>query len=95
MRYLAWVLKFLLFALIVTFAVKNAEPVTVRYYFGGEWRAPLVFVMLIVFCAGVAAGLSAALAQVFRQRGEIATLKRELRQAERKGAEETAQPVGG
>src|SRR3972149_1284316 len=40
MRSLAWVLKFLLFALIVTFAVKNAEPVTVRYYFGGEWRAP-------------------------------------------------------
>ncbi|MBI3045047.1 MAG: LapA family protein [Betaproteobacteria bacterium] len=95
MRYLAWVLKFLLFALVVTFAVKNAEPVAVRYYLGGEWRAPLVFVLLVAFCAGVAAGLSAALAQVFRQRGEIAALKRELRQTGRKGAEGTAEPVGG
>ena len=78
MRYLLTLLKFALFVLVLTFAVRNTDPVTVRYYFGGEWQAPLVFVLLVAFCAGVAAGLFAGLARVFRQRREIAALKREL-----------------
>jgi putative membrane protein len=76
MNYLAWILKFALFVLVLTFAVRNTDPVTVRYYFGGEWQAPLIFVLLIAFCAGVATGLAAGMAQHFRQRREIAALKR-------------------
>jgi len=79
MRYLFWILKFALFALVLAFAVKNTEPVTVRYYLGGEWQSPLIFVLLVAFCVGVAVGLAAGLAHMFRQRREIATLKRELR----------------
>ena len=78
MKYLAWVLKFALFVLVLTFAVRNADPVTVRYYFGGEWQAPLIFVLLVAFCAGVAVGLAAGMPQLFRQRREIAALKRSL-----------------
>ena len=76
MKYLAWILKFALFVLVLTFAVRNTDPVTVRYYFGGEWQAPLIFVLLVAFCAGVAVGLTAGMAQLFRQRREIAVLKR-------------------
>jgi len=76
MNYLAWVLKFALFVLVLTFAVKNSDLVTVRYYFGGEWQSPLIFVMLVAFCAGVAIGLMAAMTQLIRQRREIAALKR-------------------
>jgi lipopolysaccharide assembly protein A len=79
MQYLLTILKFILFVAVLAFAVKNTDPVTVRYYFGGEWQAPLVFVLLVVFCAGVAAGLVAGLAQMFRQRREIAVLRRELK----------------
>jgi uncharacterized integral membrane protein len=86
MRYLLWILKLGLFAAVLAFAVKNADPVTVRYYFGGEWQSPLVFVLLAAFCAGVALGLAAALSTVFRQRREIAALKGKLRQAEQAGA---------
>ncbi len=78
MQYLAWVLKFALFVLVLTFAVRNADLVTVRYYFGGEWQAPLIFVLLVAFCAGVATGLAAGMAQLIRQRREIAVLKRGL-----------------
>ena len=42
-----------------SFAVRNTDPVTVRYYLGGEWQAPLIFVLLVAFCAGVALGLAA------------------------------------
>ena len=54
MKYVAWVLKFVLFVLVLAFAVRNTDTVTVRYYFGGEWQTPLVFALLIAFCAGVA-----------------------------------------
>ena len=39
MNYLAWVLKFALFVLVLTFAIKNSDLVTVHYYFGEEWQA--------------------------------------------------------
>lgn len=92
MRYLLWLLKFALFALVLAFAVKNTELVTVRYYFGGEWQSPLVFVLLVAFCAGVAIGLAAASSTLFRQRREIALLKGKLRQADQAGAVGTANP---
>jgi putative membrane protein len=81
MRYLAWFLKLALFAMVVVFLVKNSDPVTVRYYLGNEWQAPLFLVLSAAFLAGVLAGVVAVLAQVIRQRREIAALKRELRSA--------------
>ncbi len=94
MRYLLWVLKFALFALALAFAVKNTDPVTVRYYFGGEWQAPLVFVLLVAFSVGLVAGLLAGLAQLFRQRREIAALKRQLNQINHRGTEGTGRNTG-
>jgi uncharacterized integral membrane protein len=78
MRYLLWIVKIALFALMLTFAVKNTDPVAVRYFLGYEWRAPLIFVMLVVFCVGAAFGLLGALGQILRQRREIASLRRGL-----------------
>ena len=89
MRYLVWILKLAVFVLVLAFAVKNTELVTVHYYFGGEWQSPLVFVLLVAFCVGVAAGLSAGLAQTFRQRREIAALRRELNQINHRDTEGT------
>lgn len=79
MRYVVWFARITLFLLLLGFAAKNSDPVVVSYYFGAEWRAPLVFVMLICLCAGVVLGILATLGRVFRQRREIAELKRELR----------------
>jgi len=81
MRYVIWILKFLLFVLVLTFAVGNTEMVTVRYFLGWEWQSPLIFVLLIAFCAGIALGLTAGLTRVFKQRREIAALNLKLRDA--------------
>jgi uncharacterized integral membrane protein len=78
MRYLLWIVKIALFALMLTLAVKNTDPVAVRYFLGHEWRAPLILVMLIVFCVGAAFGLLGALGQILRQRREISSLKRAM-----------------
>jgi lipopolysaccharide assembly protein A len=79
MRYVLWIVKLGLFVLMLTFAVKNTEPVTVTYFLGQQWRAPLIFVLLIFFCLGAALGLLAALGHLLRQRRQIAVLKREVR----------------
>ena len=76
MTYLGWIFKFALFVLVLIFALRNTDVVTVRYYFGGEWQTPLVFALLVAFCAGVAVGLMATLTQLVQQRREIAALKR-------------------
>ena len=79
MRYVLWVVKLALFALALTFAVKNTDPVAVRYFLGNEWHAPLILVLLVFFCIGAVLGLLGALGQILRQRREISSLKRELR----------------
>ena len=78
MRYLGWFLKLALFGLVVVFLAKNTDAVTLRYYLGGEWQAPLFLVLSIAFLGGLVLGVVAGVAQLIRQRREIAALKREL-----------------
>jgi putative membrane protein len=86
MRYFVWLLRITLFLLLLGFAIKNSDPVNVQYYFGQEWRAPLVFVLLVSLCVGAFLGIVAALGKIFRQRREIIDLRRELRAHARGGA---------
>lgn len=78
MRYLNWLLRAALFILLLGFALKNDQQVKLSYFFGFEWQSSLVIVLLIFFAAGTAIGALAMLASVFRQRREIARLKRDI-----------------
>ena len=78
MKYLIWGLRALLFVLLLSFAVKNDEPVVLKYFFGFEWHASLVLVLLLFFAAGAAMGMFALLGNLLRQRREIAALKNAL-----------------
>lgn len=79
MRYLNWVLRALLFILLLGFALKNDQPATLRYFFGYEWTSPLVLVILIFLALGAGLGVLSMLPNLLRQRREIARLKRDLR----------------
>jgi putative membrane protein len=79
MKYLIWLLRAFLFLLLLSFAVKNDQPVVLRYFFGYEWHASLVLVLLLFFAAGAAVGMLALLSNLLRQRKELAQLKNELR----------------
>ena len=79
MNYLIWSLRILVFAILLAFALKNIDPVAVRFYLGTEWEAPLAFVLLIAFVLGAVAGVLASLGLVFRKRREIAGLRKQLR----------------
>jgi uncharacterized integral membrane protein len=78
MRALAWTLRIILFLALFLFALKNTDSVSLRLYFDQVWQAPLILLLLVFFAAGAAMGVLATLAMVFRQRREIARLRREV-----------------
>lgn len=76
-RVLGWLVWLVVFIGLLLLAVKNAEPVTLRFYFGWEWSLPLILVVLAVFMAGAAMGLIACVPALARQRREITVLARQ------------------
>ncbi|HEY0664627.1 MAG TPA: LapA family protein [Gallionella sp.] len=79
MRYFNWFLRVVLFLALLGLAVKNDQPITMRYFFGFEWQSSLVVILLLFFAAGAAVGVLSMLASLLKQRLEIASLKRDLR----------------
>ena len=76
MQTVVWILRFVIVVVLVWFAVKNAQVITIYGLPGQEWPAPLVFVLLIVFVAGMVIGLLAWVPTVVRQRREISRMKK-------------------
>ena len=79
MRYISWLLRAALFILLLGLAVKNNQPVTLRYFFNYEWQSTQAIVLLVFFAAGTLVGVLAMLVSLMKQRREIARLKREIR----------------
>ena len=79
MRYLNWIFRVVIFLVLLGFAVKNDQPITLHYFFGYEWQSSLVLVLLIFFAAGAVVGVVAMLANVLQQRREIGNLQRDIR----------------
>jgi lipopolysaccharide assembly protein A len=59
MRILTWLIRGLIFFTLFAFALNNQQDVVVRGFFGTEWRAPMVIVVLAAFAAGCALGVIA------------------------------------
>jgi uncharacterized integral membrane protein len=92
MRYITWTVRLAVFLFLLAFAVKNTDPVTLRFYFELGWQAPLIVLLLAFFAAGAVFGLAASLATLFAQRREMALLKRSLEE-QRQGLQPKAEPV--
>lgn len=86
LRIFAWLLRALLFLALLLFALKNAEPVRIRFLFDVSWDPPLSFLLLITLAIGALLGLIAVIPGLFAQRREIASLKRQLAQQDSKVA---------
>jgi uncharacterized integral membrane protein len=75
MRLLLWLVRGLLFVLLLGLAIKNSGEVGLRFFFDAQWQAPLSLVILSVFAVGVVAGLIAMLPTWARQRRQLAKLR--------------------
>ena len=56
MAILNWLLRIVVFLLLLGLAARNSDPVTVRFFFGYEWRVELSLVLLALFFFGALLG---------------------------------------
>ena len=68
MRIFVWLFRALVFFTLFAFALNNQHEVVVRWFFGVDWRAPMVFVVLGAFALGCAFGVVAMLPGWWRRR---------------------------
>jgi lipopolysaccharide assembly protein A len=80
MRFITWTIRLAVFLLLVAFAAKNVQPVTLRFYFDLALQAPLVVVAFAFFATGALFGVLGLLGTLMRQRREIARLRREAKE---------------
>jgi putative membrane protein len=76
-RLLTLFFRVFLFLLLLGFAVKNSETVSVRYLMGLEWHAPLSLILLVAFALGVMFGLFGCSRHLLKLRRDVARLRRE------------------
>jgi uncharacterized integral membrane protein len=68
MRILVWLFRAFIFFALFAFALNNQQEAAVRWFFGFEWRAPMVIVVLVAFAAGCAFGVVAMVPSWWRHR---------------------------
>ena len=67
MRLISWLLRAFIFFTLFAFALNNQQPASVRWFFGVQWQAPMVIVVLAAFAAGCAVGVLAMLPDLWRR----------------------------
>ena len=79
MTFLRWVVGISIFLALLVLALQNDKPAEVRFYHWFSWEAPLIFLLLVAFALGVAAGLLAGLFRCARLKRQLGRLRREQR----------------
>jgi len=77
MQALRWIVGALLFLVLLLLSLQNSELVTLKFYHWWSWQAPLVFIVLLSFAVGVAAGLLAGVMRSARLKRQLTRLRRE------------------
>ncbi len=65
---LQWILKAAIFFTLFAFALNNTQDASVHFFFGTQWRAPMVLVVLAAFAAGMAVGVVGMVPRWWRHR---------------------------
>ena len=68
MKYLTWLLKAAIFFTLFAFALNNQQDATVHFFFGTQWSAPMVLIVLAAFAGGLVVGAVGMVPRWWRQR---------------------------
>jgi uncharacterized integral membrane protein len=68
MRAILWLFRAFVFFTLFAFALNNEQPVVVHWFFGAQWTAPMVIVVLAAFAGGAAIGVLAMVPSWWRHR---------------------------
>lgn len=86
MSALTWLLRGILFVILLGLAIKNSGDVELRFFFDASWQTPLSLALLGALALGVVLGLLALLPQLIRQRRSIGVLRQQLAEREKSPA---------
>jgi putative membrane protein len=67
-KYVLWLLKAAIFFTLFAFALNNQQVVSVNFFFGTLWQAPLVLVVLASFSAGLVLGVLVMMPRWWKKR---------------------------
>jgi len=81
MQALRWIVGATLFVALLFLSLQNSELVTLKFYHWWSWQAPLIFIVLVAFAIGVAAGLLAGAVRSARLKRQIGRMRREQHKA--------------
>ncbi|OYY93470.1 MAG: hypothetical protein B7Y41_11990 [Hydrogenophilales bacterium 28-61-23] len=70
--------KIVLFLLLLGFAALNSDNVTLRYFLGLQWQAPLSLVLLAAFAVGLLIGLLGCSLRLLRNQRELRALRLQI-----------------
>jgi uncharacterized integral membrane protein len=65
---LKWILKVAIFFTLFAFALNNQQDTSVHFFFGKQWQAPQVLIVLSAFSIGVVVGVLGMLPHWLKQR---------------------------
>lgn len=71
MRFLSWLFRAAVFFVLFAFALNNQHEAQLKWFFGFEFRAPMVLMVLVVFAAGAIFGVLAMTPNWWRQRRRL------------------------
>ncbi|MDQ6621699.1 MAG: lipopolysaccharide assembly protein LapA domain-containing protein [Pseudomonadota bacterium] len=77
MQVVRWIVGLLLFLLLLFLALQNSDAVELRFYHWWTWKGPLIFVILVAFALGAAAGLLTGAVRTARLRRQLSRLRRD------------------
>src|SRR3546814_646998 len=96
MRFLVWILRLIVFVLVLMFAMNNTGPVNVHFY--ADYMipgVPLIVVMLAMLILGIVLALLATAPAAMRRRREAKKLKRDLGRLREQIKNSPASPTSG
>ena len=92
MKYLVWLLKAAIFFTLFAFALNNQQDASVHFFFGTQWRAPMVLIVLAAFGGGVVIGVLGMVPRWWRHRSAAQRARQDAEAAE--AAREQPVPPG-
>jgi lipopolysaccharide assembly protein A len=87
---LKWILKAAIFFTLFAFALNNQHEASVHFFFGHQWRSPMVLIVLVAFAIGLAVGALGMAPWWWKHRN--AALTQRQSKAEHPASEQTMAP---